>query len=84
MGQMHREGRSQEAIGAELDVPRQTVTDVISRIAGNRQVSRTGNTRPPPKVEPPNFTIRAGGQTDVELRRSIRMMRLPMRDGRAQ
>jgi hypothetical protein len=52
IAQMRREGRGQEAIGAELDVPLSTVDDVIARISGKRQLSKTGNNRPPPKVEP--------------------------------
>ena len=45
---VHREGRTQEAIGAELGVPKQTVSDVISRLSGKRNAAETV-TRPAKK-----------------------------------
>ncbi len=43
IAQTHREGRSQEAIGVELDVPRQTVSNVLEPISQIGQVSRMAN-----------------------------------------
>jgi replicative DNA helicase len=54
---MHREGRSQEAIGAELEVPQRTVADVISRVSGKRYAAQTAKTQrhAPPKLEWPDL-----------------------------
>jgi hypothetical protein len=48
---MHREGRTQEAIGAELDVPRDTVDAVIRRISEKRSAAKSS--KPKQREAPP-------------------------------
>ena len=48
---MHSDGRTQEAIGKTLEVPRQTVQRIIDDIAQNRSAAKTGKAKqrkPPP------------------------------------
>jgi hypothetical protein len=48
---MHAEGRSQEAIGATLEVAQQTAADVIKRITGKRKRALSGKAnRPDPPL----------------------------------
>ena len=52
---MHREGRTQEAIGKALDVPKGTVDAVIRRLTEKRSDAKNSQPRlrnPPPKPEP--------------------------------
>ena len=53
---MHREGQTQEAIGAALEVPRKTVADVIARIGEKRDSAKTAKPKVrekgPPKAVP--------------------------------
>jgi hypothetical protein len=52
---MHRENRTQEAIGAELDVPQRTVANVIERLSQNRDAAKTAKPKQraaPPKAVP--------------------------------
>ena len=48
---MHSEGQTQEAIGAALEVPRETVADVIARIGEKRDGAKTA--KPKLRKRPP-------------------------------
>lgn len=53
---MHADGKTQDEIAAELDVPQRTVSDVIARLSGNGATAKTTKPKPPPeppKVEEP-------------------------------
>jgi hypothetical protein len=48
---LHREGQTQEAIGAASEVPQRTVADVIARLSGKRDAAKTA--KPELRKEPP-------------------------------
>jgi hypothetical protein len=65
---MHAAGRSQEAIARSLKMPRQTVTNVIARIAQSGPGDEMGE-RPappaPPVIEPPAKSQPSGFEVDL-------------------
>ena len=60
---MHREGRTQEAIGQALEVPQRTVAHVIERISQTRDAAQTA--KPKLRSAPPAVPERDAGSTAI-------------------